>query len=130
MVDAAWTASLQPLKTRSEVRGLLARGLNDLMGARPAQAFPPELSDLATGSDREVIDSFRRLDHLCAAFIAADARYPDTATTKHIRDLFKEALQRMKQLPPDPRETPHTAPEATELPATSATKAKSIRRKA
>jgi hypothetical protein len=127
-VDATWTASLEPLKTRSEVRGLLAKGLNDLKGAHTTQDFPAELSDLATGSDREVIDSCRRLDILCAAFIAADARYLGTATTKRARDLFKQALQRMKQLPPDPREALHTAPQAS-VGAAESGKAKTIRRK-
>ena len=107
MFDAVWTASLRSLNTRREVRGFLARGQNDLTGGQAQQDLSAELSDLATGSDREVMDSYRYLDELCKGLSARDATYPRILMTRNVRDLFAKALQRMKELPPDPRETLH-----------------------
>lgn len=107
MFDAVWTASLEPLKTRREVRGFLARGLNDLTDGQAQRDLSTELSALATGSDREVIDSYRRLDALCGGISARDAKHAGMVVSLKVRDLFAKALQRMKQLPPDPRATLH-----------------------
>ena len=106
MVDAVWTASLRSLNTRREVRSFLARGRNDLTG-QAQQDVSAELSNLPTSSDREVMDSYRYLDKLCKGFSARDSTYPHVLTTRNVRDLFAKALQRMKELPPDPRETLH-----------------------
>ncbi len=107
MFDAVWTASLWSLNTRREVRGFLARGKNDLTAGPAQQDLSAELSDLATGSDREVMDSYGYLDELCKGLSARDATYPRILMTRNVRDLFAKALQRMKELPPDPRETLH-----------------------
>lgn len=107
MFDAVWTASFRSLNTRREVRGFLARGKNDLTDGPAQQDLSAELCDLATGSDREVIDSYRYLDELCKGLSARDATYPRILMTRNVRDLFAKALQRMKELPPDPRETLH-----------------------
>jgi hypothetical protein len=116
MFDAVWTASLQSLNTRREVRGFLARGKNDLTGGQAQQDLSAELSDLATGSDLEVMDSYRYLDALCKGLSARDATYPRVLMTRNVRDLFAKALQRMKELPPDPRETLHAkAPKTPEV---------------
>ena len=107
MFDAIWTASLKPLQTRREVRSFLARGLNDLIGD-PGQQDPSRaLAGLATGSDREVIDSYRFLEALCAGLTAREARYPSISVSLDVRDLFSKALQRMKELPSDAREILH-----------------------
>ena len=66
-----------------------------------------ELSDLATASDAEVIDSYRYLDQLCKDLSARDATYPRMVMTRNVRDLFGKALRRMQQLQLDPRETLH-----------------------
>ena len=110
MFDAAWRACLEPLKTRREVRAFLALGLNDLLGGLARRDPLTELPDLATGSDREVIDSYRRLDALCSGLSARDARDADSLVSLNVRDLFARSLQRMKELPPDPRETLHARP--------------------
>jgi hypothetical protein len=116
MFDAVWTASLRSLNTHREVRGFLARGKNDLTGGQAQQDVSAELSDLATGSDREVMDSYRYLDELCKGFSARDSTYPRVLVTRNVRDLFAKALQRMKELPPDPRETLHAkAPKTPEV---------------
>jgi len=101
------------LNTRSDVRGFLAKELDDLIGGQPQQDLPAELADLATGSDREVIETSRRLDKVFETRSAADTKCPDTAMGRKIRDLFARALQRMKELPPDPRETLHAKPLAS-----------------
>jgi hypothetical protein len=110
MYDAVWKASLDPLTTRREVRVFLAKGLNDLMGGLAPQDLPAELSGLATGSDREVIESYRRLNVFCTGLSARDMKYAVGMATLNVRDLFGRSLQRMKELPPDPRETLHTKP--------------------
>ena len=109
--------SIASLTTRSEVRGFLARELHGLIGGQAQQDLPDELSNLATSSDREVIECSRRLDKCYETRSAADASRPGRAMGRQIRDLFATALQRMKELPPDPRETLHAQPPApTGLP--------------
>jgi hypothetical protein len=104
--------AIASLTTRSEVRGFLARELGELIGGQAKQDLQAELSDLATGSDREVIESSRRLDKCFETRSAAGAARPGTAIGQQIRDLFAKALQRMKELPPDPREIVHALPPA------------------
>ena len=107
MFDAVWTASLWSLDTRREVRGFLARVRDDLTGGQAQQDLSVELSDLATASDAEVVDSYRYLDELCQDLSARDVTSPRMVMTRNVRDLFGKALRRMQQLPPDPRETLH-----------------------
>jgi len=107
MFNAVWTASLRSLETRREVRGFLARGKADLTGDPCRQDLSAELSDLAMGNDREVMESYQYLDQLCKGLSAREATYPRILVTRNVRDLFAKALQRMKELPPDPRETLH-----------------------
>jgi hypothetical protein len=107
MFDAVWRASLGSLNTRREVRGFLVREKSDLTGGQSQQDLSAELCDLATGSDREVMDSYEYLDELCKGLSARDATYPRILMTRDVRDLFAKALRRMKELPPDPRETLH-----------------------
>ena len=102
-LEAAWIASLEPLKTRHEVRSFLARTLTDLMGIQVPKDLPVELSGLATGSDREVIESYRRLEELCGSLRAKDPKYGGIVVSLNVRDLFAQGLSRMKELPPDPR---------------------------
>lgn len=99
--------SISSLTTRSEVRGFLARELDGLIGGRAQQDLPDELSNLATSSDREVIESSRRLDKCYETRSAGSAARSGGAMGQQIRDLFATALRRMKELPPDPRETLH-----------------------
>lgn len=119
--------SIASLKTRSEVRGFLASELNTLIGGRLAHDLPAELSDLAASSDREVIESSRRLDKSYYTRSAADAKSPGAAMGRQIRDLFAKGLQRMKELPPDPRETLHALP-ATATKAAPPTQQRRTRR--
>jgi hypothetical protein len=115
MFDAIWTVSLEAMKTRREVRRYLARGLNDLIRDRAEQDPSRELAGLATGSDREVIDSYRFLEAFCAGLTARDARYASVLVSLDARDLFAKALQRMKELPPDGREILHARPRTSSV---------------
>jgi len=105
MANAVWTTSLEPLKTRHEVRGFLARRVQELVEGQTQRNPLAELSDLATGSDREVIESYRRLSKFCDGLSTRDARYGGIVVSLDLRDLFAKGLSRMKELPPDPRET-------------------------
>jgi hypothetical protein len=80
------------------------------MGDQGQQDLSRELAGLATGSDREVIDSYRFLEALCAGLTAREARYASVSVSLDVRDLFSKALQRMKELPSDAREILHAKP--------------------
>ena len=108
MADAVWTTSLEALTTRRDVRGFLTKTVQELVDGQSQRDSPVELSNLATGSDREVIESYRRLDKFCDSLRAKDARYGGMVVSVDLRDLFATGLSRMKELPPDPRETLHT----------------------
>jgi len=112
MANAVWTTSLEPLTTRREVRSFLTRTIQDLVDGQTQRNSPVNLSDLATGSDREVIESYRRLDKFCDSLSTKDARYAGIVGSRDLRDLFASGLSRMKELPPDPRETLHAKPGA------------------
>jgi hypothetical protein len=112
MANAVWTTSLEPLRTRHEVRSFLTRTVQELVDGQAQRDSPVELSYLATGSDREVIESYRRLDKFCDSVSTKDARHGGIVVTLDLRDLFATGLSRMKELPPDPRETLHAKPVA------------------
>jgi hypothetical protein len=112
-----YTDSIASLKTRGDVRAFLAKELNDLIGGEEQHNLAAEFSDLATGTDREVIESYRRFDKSYDSRGPTDAPYVRTAMSLRIGDLFATALQRMKELPPDPRETLHTIPPASPIVA-------------
>ena len=105
--EATWITSLEPLKTRHEVRSFLARTVMHLIGVQLPKDLPVELSGLATSSDREVIESYRRLEELCATLKAKDPKYGGIVVSLNVRDLFAQGLSRMKKLPPDARATLH-----------------------
>jgi hypothetical protein len=95
---------LDSLDTRRAVRGFLARALDDLSGGSARPQLPSDLAGLSTDSDREVIDACRLLDKCYDVRGAAQAGPADAVLGRRIRELFSQALLRMKQLPPDPRE--------------------------
>jgi hypothetical protein len=110
---------LGSLDTRRAVRDFLARGLDDLSGGSARPRLPSDLAGLSTGSDREVIDACRLLDKCYDGRGAAQAGPADAALGSRIRELFSQALRRMKQLPPDPREpVPAHTPAAADGPPT------------
>lgn len=100
------------LRTRSEVRGYLAKEVEALIGTPGQPELPAELEGLATGSDREVVQASMRLDKSFGTRSVAGAASANAALGRRVRDLFSKALQRMKELPPDPREILHANPAA------------------
>ena len=93
------------LSTRREVRGCLAKEVAAVIQACAAPELPAELAELFTGSDREVIQTSQRLEKLFGrSNVARTSPTPSTLGCR-VRDLFTEALQRMKELPRDARET-------------------------
>jgi hypothetical protein len=119
--------SMATLKTRSEVRSFLATRLSDLFSGKAQQDLPDELSGLATGSDREVVESCRRLDRSYDPRNTGEGKYPRTAMSRQVQELFALALQRMKELPPDPRETLHVQAPASPEGAPSVQKRRARR---
>lgn len=103
MSDEKWTVHFQQFRTRTEVRGTLARALNTLMEPGSSQTpFPVEISVLFTGNDREVMESYGLVKSFCDGKKGNDRRSLAAAIGAEVRDLFATALERMKQLPPEP----------------------------
>lgn len=103
-------------ETRSEVRARLAQALKDLIGGETRRAVAAEFSALATGSDREVIESYRRFDNSYHSRGPGDENIAPSAIALQIKELFAKALQTMKTLPPDPPvAVPDTPPTASAL---------------
>jgi hypothetical protein len=104
------------LRTRSEVREALAKEIESVLAACSTPGLSLALGDLPTGSDREVVQTSMRLDKCFRARGAADALAGDAALGHRVCNIFAQALLRMKELPPDPRQVLHPLPK----PAASA----------
>ncbi|MEO8156700.1 MAG: hypothetical protein ABI648_02810 [Betaproteobacteria bacterium] len=103
MSDEKWTLHFQQFRTRTEVRTTLASTLNTLMDPGSGQhAFPVEISTLSTGNDREVMESYGLVKSFCDGKKGNDRRSIAATIGGEVRDLFAKALERMKQLPPEP----------------------------
>ena len=109
-VDPALCRAIASLTTRSDVRGFLAKQIETLIAAHAQGHLPTELEQLPASSDREVVQTSLRLDRFFGPRSAAEAKSADDALGRRVRDLFTTALRRMKELPPDPRETLHAKP--------------------
>jgi hypothetical protein len=108
--DHALGRAIASLKTRSDVRGFLAKEIETLIAGHAQGHLPTEFEQLSTSSDREVVQTSLRLDRFFGLRSAAEAKSADDALGRRVRDLFTTALRRMKELPPDPRETLHAKP--------------------
>ncbi|HEV8262503.1 MAG TPA: hypothetical protein VGQ19_17335, partial [Burkholderiales bacterium] len=64
--------------------------------------FPSEISRLATGNDREVMESYLRLKIFCDGKKGKGRDSVAAAIAGDVRDLFAKALERMKELPTEP----------------------------
>ena len=113
----AYVDAIALLRTRREVRGSLAQEIDEVIKSVSQPAMPDELAELLTGSDREVIQTSQRLEKSFGRASAAHARSPSQVLGCRLRDLFTETLQRMKELPPDPREVLHANPAAVAVAA-------------
>lgn len=103
MISDKWTVLFTQFRTRTEVRGVLSSSLTSMMEpATDAPTFPPEISGLATGNDREVMESYLRVKIFCDGKKGRDRGSIAAGIAGDVRELFAKALQRMKELPPEP----------------------------
>ena len=103
MVDEKWRMHFQQFRTRTEVRSTLTSTLSTLMEPDSSRTvFPPEISALSTGSDREVMESYVIVKTFCDSKKGPDRRSIAATIGGEVRELFTKALERMKQLPPEP----------------------------
>jgi len=103
MSDEKWRMHFQQFRTRTEVRSTLTSTLTTLMEPGSSQtAFPAEISALSTGNDREVMESYGIVKTFCDSKKGSDRRSIAATIGGEVRELFAKALERMKQLPPEP----------------------------
>lgn len=103
MSDEKWGMHFQQFRTRTEVRGTLTSTLTRLMEPGTSQTvFPVEISALSTGNDREVMQSYVLVKNFCDSKKGNERRSIAATIGGEVRDLFAKALERMKQLPPEP----------------------------
>ena len=103
MNDQKWNMHFKQFRTRSEVRTTLKSTLAGLVEAATGQTlFPAEISGLSTGNDREVMESYGLVKSFCDAQRGNDRRSVAATIGGEVRELFATALQRMKELPPEP----------------------------
>jgi hypothetical protein len=98
-----WTLHFKPFRTRTEVRSTLATTLTGMVETCSATVtFPEEIAALSTGNDREVMESFLRVKAFCDGRKGSDRRSVAADIGRDVRELFSQALDRMKELPPEP----------------------------
>jgi hypothetical protein len=103
MSDDRWSMHFQQFRTRTEVRSTLSTTLTTLMEPGTSQTvFPAEISALSTGNDREVMESYGIVKTFCDSKKGNDRRSIAATIGGEVRDLFAKALERMKELPPEP----------------------------
>lgn len=103
MISDKWTVLFTQFRTRTEVRGGLSSTLAGIMEpATDSPTFPREISGLCTSNDREVMESYLRLKIFCEAKRGKNRGSVAAGVASDIRDLFATAVERMKQLPPEP----------------------------
>ena len=103
MISDKWTVLFTQFRTRTEVRGVLSSTLTNMMDpAKDATKFPSEICDLSTGNDREVMESYLRVKIFCDGKKGKDRGSVAAGIAGDVRELFAKALERMKELPPEP----------------------------
>ena len=103
MSNEKWAMHFQQFRTRTEVRSTLTSTLTTLMEPGSSQTvFPAEISGLSTGNDREVMESYGLVKTFCDSKKGNDRRSIAATIGGEVRELFAKALERMKELPPEP----------------------------
>jgi hypothetical protein len=103
VISDKWPVLFTQFRTRTEVRGVLSSTLIGMMEptAGPTK-FPSEISDLSTSNDREVMESYLRVKIFCEGKKGKHRGPVAPGIASDVRDLFAKALERMKELPPEP----------------------------
>ena len=103
MISDKWTVLFTQFRTRTEVRGILSSTLTSMMEPpTDSTKFPSEISGLSTSNDREVMESFLRVKIFCEGRKGRDRGSVAAGIASDVRELFGKALERMKELPPEP----------------------------
>lgn len=103
MGDEKWAMHFKQFRTRTEVRSTLTSTLATLMEPGSSQTvFPAEIGGLPTGNDREVMESYGLVKTFCDGKKGNDRRSIAATIGGEVRELFAKALERMKELPPEP----------------------------
>ena len=103
MSDEKWAMHFKQFRTRTEVRSTLTSTLTTLMEPGSSQTvFPAEIGALSTGNDREVMESYDLVKTFCDSKKGNDRRSIAATIGGEVRELFAKALERMKELPPEP----------------------------
>lgn len=103
MNDEKWAMLFTPFRTRTEVRNTLASQLASLMvPGSGTVVFPAEINGLTTSNDREVMESLGRVKTFCEGMKGSDKKSVAASIGRDVFQLFSEALERMKKLPPEP----------------------------
>lgn len=89
-------------RTRAEVRKVLLNEMVLLLQSNKGPAaFPADIAELATGSDREVIDSYGKAKAYRDGLKGAAQSSVVGSISVELCELFATALGRLKDLPPD-----------------------------
>jgi hypothetical protein len=103
MGNEKWAMHFKQFRTRTEVRSTLTSTLTTLMDPGTSQTvFPAEIGALSTGNDREVMESYVLVKTFCDNKKGNDRRSIAATIGGEVRELFAKALERMKELPPEP----------------------------
>jgi hypothetical protein len=103
MSDEKWAMHFKQFRTRTEVRSTLTSTLTTLMEPGSSQTvFPAEIGALSTSNDREVMESYVLVKTFCDSKKGNDRRSIAATIGCEVRELFAKALERMKELPPEP----------------------------
>ena len=103
MSNEKWAMHFKQFRTRTEVRSTLTSTLTTLMEPGSSQTvFPSEISGLSTSNDREVMQSYGLVKTFCDSKKGNDRRSIAATIGGEVRELFAKALERMKELPPEP----------------------------
>jgi len=116
MSNEKWGIHFKQFRTRTEVRSTLTSALTTLMepGSCPT-VFPSEISELSTGNDREVMESYGLVKTYCDSKKGNDRRSIAATIGGEVRELFAKALERMKELPPEPIKREPIIPASTQV---------------
>ena len=89
-------------RTRAEVRKVLCNEMALLLQSNKGPAaFPADITGLATGSDREVIDSYGKARAYRDGLKGAAQSSVVGSISVELCELFATAVERLKDLPPE-----------------------------